>query len=109
MQTGVSELRTVLLICCGAFARPLGVLTKIRVYVWDTGTEPIADLRKMRFEAYFRPGSMLPCVPASGKILWHFVVSTATKRIARTSGNSQQAFEGAQSQTVQLQSSADCI
>lgn len=95
MQTCTSELRTVSPTHCQAYARPPGVLKIVWVYVWDTWTEPIAGLHKMCSEGCFKPGSMLPCVPADGKILWHFVLSAATKRVAGTSGNSQQAFEGA--------------
>ena len=87
MQACTSELRTP--IRCRAFARPRDVLNTICVYVWDTESEPIAGLHSMRCENYFRPGSMLSCIPADGKILWHFLLSAATKRIAGTGGNSQ--------------------
>lgn len=66
-----------------------------RVYVWETGTEPVAGRLKVRPEDPVRPGTMLSCVSADGKILWNVFLSATTKRVAGTSGNSQQTSEGA--------------
>ena len=94
MQPRTSESPTEFATHCRAFARPVGVLNHKPVYVWDTGQEPIAGLHTMRFEDCFRRRFVLSCVPAVGKIRRHFVPSAATTRIAGTSDNSQQAFEG---------------